>query len=189
MPTRRMSRSLSNKYLSATRCINPGDPGCGRGPKVKSNRQLRKEQEEASRRVDEYLKEKEIMTNGIVKREYIEGIDVGPGANSDFLRSRQRRLPKELRPTRSKTPGGDPAGEIDAKKGTKLKAQRGIKQKKTVPDKKRKGLGSYEKFMRGFENMPKTAKIAKKGVKVKEAQKGTKKSPYRTGPRKPLPKK
>jgi hypothetical protein len=179
MPTRRMSRSLSNKYLSATRCINPGDPGCGRGPKVKSNRQVRKEQEEASRRVDEYLKEKEIMRNGIVKREYIEGIDLGVGPhNRNYNRHKTKKVLREY----------SPSNEDSAKKGTKLKAQGGIKKNKTVPGKKRKGLGSYEKFMQGFENMPKTAKIAKKGVKVKEAQKGTKKSPYRTGPRKPLPK-
>jgi hypothetical protein len=40
---------------------------------------------------------------------------LGPGANSEFLRSKQRKIKKELIPRRS-------SEEVSAKKGTKLKA-------------------------------------------------------------------
>jgi hypothetical protein len=107
-----MSRKLRKQYTSSTRCINPGDPGCGRGPKVKSNRTVRREQDELSKRVDERLAQKRALEKkpSIVKREYYEGMDVGPGANSQF-----RRPKKILKASPS-------SREVSAKKGTKLKA-------------------------------------------------------------------
>lgn len=176
MPTRRMSKSLSKQYTSSTRCINPGDPGCGgRGPKVKSNRQLRKEQDEVSRRVDAYLERKKRMEEGakrlgekpsIVKREYIKGIDLGPGPNSQY-----KRYEKVLGESDRSNDG------ISAKKGTKVKAlkrpakaQKGVKTKSAPPKRTRKGLVPYEEFMRGINNMQvpitNSTKSGKNGRKV-----------------------
>lgn len=165
---RGMSRKLRKQYTSSTRCINPGDPGCGRSRRsgVKSNRQVRREQEELSRRVDEQLREKEIMRNGIVKREYIKGIDLGPGPNSQY-----KRYKKVLGESDRSNDG------ISAKKGTKVKvakrlvkAQKGVKTKSAPPKRTRKGLVPYEEFMRGINNMQvpitNSTKSGKNGRKV-----------------------
>jgi len=112
MPTRRMSRSQSRQYTRSTRCISPNDPGCGRSRRsgIKSNRQIRKEQDEISRRVDEQLREKALMKNGIVKREYLREDDDRPGTPSGY--DRQKKMWKGENVA---------AGENQAKRGTKLK--------------------------------------------------------------------
>ncbi len=114
MPTRRMSRSLSKKYLSTTRCINPGDPGCGRSRKsgIKSDRQLRKEQNERTKELEQRLKEKEIMRNGIVKRQYMM-------ENESSGRPGKRRGITDDKMWKGENVAG---GQGSAKKGTKLKA-------------------------------------------------------------------
>jgi hypothetical protein len=117
-----MSRKLRKQYTSSTRCINPGDPGCGRSRKsgIKSDRQLRKEQNERTKELEQRLAQKRALEKkpSIVKREYYEGMDVGPGANSQF-----RRPKKILKASPS-------SREVSAKKGTKLKAQGGAKTPK-----------------------------------------------------------
>lgn len=173
-----MSRRLRKQYTSSTRCINPGDPGCGgRGPKAKSNRQLRKEQDEISRRVDAYLERKKRMEEGakrlgekpsIVKREYIEGIDVGGDPHTQLKKPWTKKVLGE-----NATYNRD----INAKKGTKVKvakrlvkAQKGVKTKSAPPKKTRKGLVPYEEFMRGINNMQvpitNSTKSGKNGRKV-----------------------
>ena len=114
-----MSRDKRRQYTRSTGCVSPNDPGCGRSRRsgIKSNRQIKKEQDEISRRVDEQLREKEIMRNGIVKREYLREDDDRPGTPSGY--DRQEKMWKGENVA---------AGENQAKKGVRVKrAQTGIK--------------------------------------------------------------
>ena len=122
-----MSRSLRRKYMNPMKCKSPNDPGCGaRRQQRIDDRQLKRQErrDEREERREEREKKRVRGTQSIgdypkiVKREYYEGMDVGPGANSQF-----RRPKKILKASPS-------SREVSAKKGTKLKAQGGAKTPK-----------------------------------------------------------
>lgn len=130
MPTRRMSRSQSRKYLSSTRCINPGDPGCG--PRARAERWTKRDQRE----LDEYSKMKEKERFGkkigelpqIAKRRVIgEGKEPGPS----YQKPASFELEKKTSSTAKRGSKVKKAkmGGVAKKKSTSVKAKYGIAKK------------------------------------------------------------
>ena len=118
---RGMNRSLSRKYLSTTRCINPGDPGCGR---MRAERWTKRDQRKLDKETEEWDKARFRKKIGelppIAKRRVI-GSDEEPSGAS----------PKKGGPT-YQSPASfelEKRTENQAKRGAKLKTKTAIKKK------------------------------------------------------------
>jgi len=107
MPTRRMKRSQAKQYLRTSRCVNPGDPGCGPKLRLRGDRWTKKDQKEQ----EEYAEMKRIgRMPSVVKREYMRESPKSSGKPSGYNKM-EKMYEKENLASR----------ENVAKKGTKLK--------------------------------------------------------------------
>jgi hypothetical protein len=137
-----MKKSQSRKYLSTTRCVNPGDPGCGPRGGGRWTKRDQKEQEEYAE-----MKRKERFGKSlgelpqIVKRRVI-------GADEESPRTSPRKGGSKYQ---------SPAS-FELEKRTESQARRGSKVKKAKGGIKKKSVSVKAKY--GIAK-----KASKKGVK------------------------
>lgn len=152
MPTRRMNRSQARQYTRSTRCISPGDPGCGPKLKLRGDRWTKRDQRE----LDEYAEKKAIQRlPSIAKREYIREKPTAPGKPSGYKKQESMWEKENVS-----------SGQKMAKKGVNIK--KAIKMKKAQTGTKfdqKWGYGKTKTVLKSPDKKWKDVKIETFGPK------------------------